>query len=85
MRVARNNLEGEDGSMKRKRRSVVRWIRSGVLSENLTEHPDSTLDSHVIDENDNDVDPFGGTFHTVATLPNGNDHLEALCGNLTLV
>lgn len=85
MRVARDNLQIEDGSFKgssnRKRRNVIRWIRSDAPFENSTGHP-ILLGSHTADETENS---FGGEgeFHKVAILH--NNYLEAMCGTLSSV
>lgn len=68
-------------SAERRKRAIIRWVRSSDPSENATladiaMFEQEFVESHISDDN------FEGTFHEPATLP--NDYLEAICGNLTL-
>lgn len=70
----------ESHARRKKRTTVIRWIRSHDLNSTL--EGISTI-SVPYDETDSSVDDnFEGFFHEPATVP--NDYLEAICGNLTL-
>lgn len=68
-------------SAERKKRSIIRWVRSNYPTENSSLTDISMFEHEFVDSEISD-DNFEGTFHEPATLP--NDYLEAICGNLTL-